>query len=487
MRITFCCEFVNFRNYYAYSCNNNLLKKKSVMKKIILFIFGLSLVASTYSQDIKGSWSGVLNTGVAKLRIVIHINEKEGGYTATMDSPDQGAKGIPISAINYENAKLTFSIKNLQVEYEGVWQNDSITGTFKQGGISFPLNLKPAEENSTTILRPQEPKPPYPYHTENIQFENKRAGITLAGTFTYPKEGRNFPVAVLVSGSGPQNRNSEIVGHKPFLVLSDYLTRRGIAVLRFDDRGVAESGGAYITATLQDFAGDAVAAVEYVRTRKEIDPKKVGVIGHSMGGAIAFMLAGEKNNDLAYIVSMAGVSVFGGDNMRAQRRAIATASGAMEFTITQNEVLVTQIQAVIDKYGSDSVFSNPAAYISEALPPAFQGNQQVAQALIPELRKASTPELQSFLKYDPSTALERIKCPVLALNGEKDLQVPADMNLERIGALVKSPVTIKKYPGLNHLFQHCETGLINEYGSIEETISSEALNDIATWITQIAR
>ncbi|MDR0792896.1 MAG: alpha/beta fold hydrolase, partial [Chitinophagaceae bacterium] len=418
------------------------------MKQLFLLTVSLLLAMSVFSQNITGAWNGVLNAGGQKIPLVINIAEKDGVYSATMDSPAQGAKGIPISTVNFENGKLTFSIANLGVEYEGVWQNDSIVGTFKQSGMSLPLTFFPVKENSTLLARPQDPKPPYPYNSEDVKFENKAAGITLAGTLTLPKEGKNFPVAVLVTGSGAQNRNEEIVNHRPFLVLSDYLTRNGIAVLRCDDRGVAESGGKYETATIDDFASDAAAAVNYLKTRKEINPKKIGIIGHSEGGTIAFMLASEKNNDLAFIVSMAGMAIRGDSLLKAQQYALLTAQGASTAAIAQNEELVAQMQAVINKHAADSVFLNPNQYVSEAIPAFLQGNSTATQTLIPQLKWLASPEIQSLQKCNPAEFLPKIKCPVLALGGEKDLQVPADINLDRIKALVKSPVTIKKYPNL---------------------------------------
>jgi pimeloyl-ACP methyl ester carboxylesterase len=454
------------------------------MNRIILFIVSLLLSVSAFSQDIKGSWSGVLNTGVIKLKLVVNISEKEGGYSATMDSPDQGAKGIPVSTVSFENAKLTFSIANLQVDYEGVWQNDSIVGTFKQGGMAFPLNLKPIDENSTTIIRPQEPKPPYPYHSENLRFENKPAGITLAGTLTLPKEGKNFPAAILVTGSGPQNRDEELLGHKPFLVLSDYLTRNGIAVLRYDDRGVAESGGNYSTATLEDFASDAAAAVNYLKTRKEINPKKIGIIGHSEGGIIAFMLASEKNNGLAYIVSMAGMAIPGDSLMRMQRYLISKAMGVSDAQIEQNEAMMDKINNIVNKYPDDYIQQNIDKLTDEALPDSLKGNGSIRMAFQQGIKQLMSPEIKSLMNFNPSDALSKIKCPVFALNGGKDLQVPADINLNRIKALVRGPISTKKYSDINHLFQYCTTGLPTEYGSIEETISPNVLNDIVEWIKQ---
>ncbi|MDR0542386.1 MAG: alpha/beta hydrolase [Dysgonamonadaceae bacterium] len=341
--------------------------------------------------------------------------------------------------------------------------------------------------NATPAKRPQNPQPPYPYHSEDVRFENKEAGVVLAGTFTWPKEGKNFPAVVLISGSGPQNRNEEVLGHSPFWVLSDYLTRNGIAVLRYDDRGVAESGGDYKTAGLDDFATDAAAALGYLKTRKEISPKKTGVIGHSEGGTLAFMLAGEKKNNPAFVVSMAGMAIPGDSLLRMQRYLIGTKSGASEEAIAQNEALVETINNLINRYPADSVLQNINRLADEVLPDSLKNNSVIRMAFQQGVRQMMSPELQSLMKCNPAGALAKTQCPVLALGGDKDLQVPAGINLNRIKTSVKGPVTVKEYSGLNHLFQHCSTGLIGEYGSIEETIAPEVLNDITVWIKQIVR
>ena len=454
------------------------------MKRIFLLSLSLFLAVSVFSQDIEGSWSGILDVGAAKLTLVVNISEKDGVFSATMDSPNQGAKGIPVSAVNFENAKLTFSIVNIGIEYEGVLQNDTIVGTFKQAGMSFPLNLSKSKE-LISIKRPQDPKPPYPYNLEDLQFENKEAGITLAGTLTWPKEGQNFPAAILVTGSGPQNKNEELLGHKPFLVLSDYLTRNGIAVLRYDDRGVAESGGKYSTATIDDFTTDAAAAVNYLKTRKEIDPGKIGIIGHSEGGIIAFLSAGQQNSDLAYIVSMAGMAIPGDSLMIMQRYLISKTMGISDEKIAENEAFMDIINNIVNKHPEDYILQNIDIITNETLPDSLKSNEAIKASFQQTLKQMTSPEIKSLMNCNPADALSKIECPVLALNGEKDLQVPAEINLNRIKTLVKSPVTIKKYPDLNHLFQHCTTGLPTEYGSIEETINSIVLEDIAEWIKQV--
>ena len=455
------------------------------MRKIIVSTVFLSMVVSSIAQNIEGQWDGTLNAGTMKLPLVVNVTRKDGLYSATMDSPNQGAKGIPISAVKFENAKFSFSITAIRIEYEGVMQGDSIAGTFTQNGMSFPLNLARSKEANVTRQRPQEPKKPYPYKEEEVRFENKAAGIVLAGTLTTPKTGTDFPVAVLVSGSGPQNRNEELLGHKPFLVLSDYLTRNGIAVLRYDDRGTGESSGNYNTAGIDDFASDAVAALEYLATRKDVNPQKTGIIGHSEGGTITFMLAGKRDSNLSFIVSMAGAAIPGDSLLRMQRYLIGTAQGVSEEDLAKYETLLDIITGLTDKYSADYILQNINRLADEVLPEEWKGNEQIKLSIQQGVKQMNNVALKSLMKCNPTEALKGIKCPVLALNGEKDLQVPADANLGRIKALVKSPVTVKKYPGLNHLFQHCTTGLVGEYENIEETIAPEVLKDMAEWINKI--
>lgn len=451
------------------------------MKKSILILFCMLLLSPVFSQNIEGSWYGALNVGPMKLRIVLNIKANGDGYSATMDSPDQGAKDIAITAIRYEQPKLTFHIQNL-IEYEGLYANDSISGTFRQNGMAFSLVFSREVIKPTVAKRPQDPQPPYPYHSEDIRFENKEAGITLAGTFTWPEKGGNFPVAILVSGSGPQNRNEEILNHRPFLVLADYLTRNGIAVLRYDDRGVGESGGDYKAASLDDFTSDAKAAISYVKNRKETDSGKIGVIGHSEGGTIAFLLAGDTRNNLSYIVSMAGMSIRGDSLLKIQRYLLSSRQGVSDEDIAKNEELINAVNNVIARHPEEYILQNIERITDETLPDSLKKDEEIRKAFQKGIKQLMTPELKSLMACDPSEALTKIKCNVLALGGKKDLQVPADLNLDYLQSLVKSRVTIKKYPDLNHLFQHCTTGLPGEYAGIDETISPEVLHAIATWI-----
>ncbi len=454
------------------------------MNKIfITIITALLIQTNTFSQNITGTWNGTLDYGPSTLRIVFHIEEKDGIYSTLLDSPDQGAKDIPTTNTVLKSKKLTINITKLFAAFEGKVKKNSIEGTFTQMGNTFPLVLT---RGNIDMKRPQDPQPPYPYYSEDISFENKQADITLAGTFTYPKEGTNFPVAVLISGSGGQNRDEEVFNHRPFAVLADYLTRNGIAVLRYDDRGVGESKGVYHTSTIQDFSTDALAAVSYLKTRNEINSEKIGLIGHSEGGSIAIISA-TNNNDIRFIVSMAGVAIKGDSLMKLQRYAIAKASHISDKDIAKNEELVIQMHTLIEKHSADSVFNFPDKFIDEIIPEKTKNNTDVRNWYKSELVFGASPEMQSILKYDPTKDLQKIKCSVLAINGEKDLQVPADVNLQSFERWLPGKVTTKKYPELNHLFQHIKTGLISEYGTIAETISPEVLEDISNWIKSVTK
>jgi pimeloyl-ACP methyl ester carboxylesterase len=377
---------------------------------------------------------------------------------------------------------------NIGVTYEGELKTDSIVGTFNQGTLSLPMTLKRTAAEIKPAVRPQEPKPPYPYRSEDITFENKSAGITLAGTLTMPETGGNFMAVILITGSGAQNRDEEVFGHKPFLVIADYLTRRGIAVLRYDDRGTAKSTGNIQTATTADFAVDVESAITYLKTRKEINPQKIGLMGHSEGGVIAPMVAA-RSNDVAFIVMLAGVGLRGETLLLMQNELIARVAGMSEDKIAKAKKLNALIYDKI-------VHANETVTLNE-LTDWMTGRKDDLAELIPEgmsiddfiknsALQMTLPWTQYFLRYDPAPALEKVKCPVLAVNGEKDLQVSAKENLAAINAALQkggnTKVTVKAYPGLNHLFQECTTGLPAEYSIIEQTFSPDVLKDLAEWM-----
>ena len=439
-------------------------------------------------QAITGQWNGVLSVQGVNLRIIFHINQTDEGYSSAMDSPDQGATGIPVTTTTFDGSKLSLSLPNFGILYEGALQADSIVGTFKQGALSIPTTLKWTSAEAKTVNRPQEPKPPYPYRSEDVFFENPTAGITLAGTLTIPETGSNFTAVILITGSGAQDRNEEIMGHKPFLVIADYLTRHGIAVLRYDDRGTAQSTGNFAHATTADFATDVESAVAYLKTRPEINPQKTGLIGHSEGGNIAPMVAA-RSNDVAFIVLLASTGIRGDALLLLQQEAVYRVSGILEDKLMDiikinAKVLEMIINAtgVVTQQEIIDFMTTLKDDIVAASPEGLTADAYITQFAV----SLSSLWMQYFLRYDPAPALEQVKCPVLAVNGGKDLQVPAGENLAAIEAALKkgrnTNVTIKEYTGLNHLFQECTTGSPAEYAIIEQTFSPEVLKDLAEWI-----
>ena len=411
-----------------------------IMKRLEgLMMLGMLALAATQSfgQQISGPWTGQLDLGAQKLTIVLHFDKDASGKdVCTMDSPDQSAKGIP-ATLNFISAdSVNIAVPSIGMTYAGKLNEGELKGSFSQMGMKLPLDMKPGEVKHN---RPQHPVEPYPYQTKEIAFQNEAANAWFAGTLVYPegyKEGDKVPVLIMVTGSGAENRDEEVFDHKPFLVIADYLARHGVASLRFDDRGVGKSTGSMEGATTKDFTEDALAGIEMLRGLKQFS--KVGVLGHSEGGSVAFMLGAKQKVD--FIISMAGVGAKGDTALTAQ------ANRTYELMGVPMQVNVAQYRA------------------------------QVAQL--------NSPWLNYFLDYDPIPDIQGTRCPVLAINGDKDVQVVSSLNLKGIEmALPKNKKNlVKEYPGLNHLFQHCTTGLPTEYAGIEETISEEVLGDIATWI-----
>ena len=465
-----------------------------LLKRVLLFT-GLMLascqIISAQVSRIEGDWQGSLNIQSFELRIVFHLQvTKEGKWKATMDSPDQGASGIVIDSVHFENETVRLAAGVVRGDYEGkLEEGDSVmTGNWRQSGMTFPLNLKKAAE-PIVVKRPQEPKPPYAYNEEEVSFPNTEAGITLAGTLTFPKSGGPFPAAVLISGSGQQDRDENILNHKPFKVIADYLSRNGIAVLRYDDRGKGGSTGDFALATSVDFASDTRAAVGYLMSRKEIDRKKIGLIGHSEGGIIAPMVA-SKSRDIAFIILLAGPSLTGKDIILLQDSLISLANGVSIDKIRKSQELGKKMYSIIESEKDTSRLKDKLRKFlrsaSAELEDTTATKAQTEAGIERTVQQISSPWFRFFLFYDPVPALTRVKCPVLALNGEKDLQVPARVNLEGIKRAVaeggNSQVTSTMLPDLNHLFQHAVTGSPSEYARIEETFAPEALTIIRDWI-----
>ncbi len=408
--------------------------------KALSVLFALLLSITAFAQNFTGSWTGIISAGGSSLHIVFNISQDaEGNTVCTMDSPDQSVKGIPAQIVFESSDSISIRISNLGIEYNGKFKGDMICGVYSQLGLELDLDLK---NEQIVYNRPQNPLPPYPYTTEEIEFVNDEANATLSGTITYPVgyiQGKKVPVVVMVTGSGPQNRDSEIYEHKPFLIIADYLARNGYATLRYDDRCVGKSTGRFQAETTKEVAKDAALAVKYLRDTKKFS--KIGVLGHSEGGNVAFMLGADKLIDFA--ITMAGVGVQGDECLYQQGIAIAKQSG-QEYQLTK---------------------------------------EQLREYLIGTM----SPWYEFFLDYDPASDISKTTCPVLVMNGEKDLQVIASSNVEAIkGNLPKNKKSqVKIYPGLNHLFQECTTGLPTEYINIEQTISPIVLEDIAAWLKQL--
>jgi hypothetical protein len=423
---------------------------------------------------------GTLDMGAMKLRMVFHITNTADGLTATSDSPDQNAAGIPVTAVTRNGSSLKLEMKQLDGMFDGKIAADltSIDGTWSQRGNTWPLVLKRVKDKAELERRrPQNPVKPYPYPEEDVTYENKVQGDTLAATLTIPQGKGPFPAVLLITGSGPQDRDESLMGHKPFLVLSDWLTRKGIVVLRADDRGIGKSTGNFTTATTADFATDVEAGVAFLKTRSEVDPRRVGLIGHSEGGIIAPMVAA-RNHDVGFIVMMAGSGVPGDQILVQQTLLISEAAGLSKDKAEKNATEEREMLALVMQ-------DKDPAVLRDKLRAKLAGEMKESQ-VDAQIKTLTSPWFQYFLAYDPATALRKVTCPVLVLNGEKDLQVSSAQNLPAIRKALQDGgnknFEVDELPGLNHLFQTAKTGAPSEYAEIEETMSPVALDKIANWI-----
>lgn len=447
-----------------------------------------------------GIWQGALALPTGQsLTLVFHVAvDEEGDLRATLDSPDQGAEGIPVERAAFDDGVLSLDLPAIAARFEGrVQAPDSMTGAWSQGGAELPLSMTRVEEVRRPS-RPQEPEPPFPYQEEAVRVPNPAADLHLAGTLTLPEGDGPFPAVALISGSGPQNRDSEVFGHRPFLVLADHLTRRGIAVLRSDDRGVGESEGDFATATSRDFATDAVAAAAYLRGRPEVNAEAVGLVGMSEGGLVAPMVAAEPGQ-VDFIVMLAGPGLPGEEILYLQGELIGRAMGSTEEQIRWNRELQARLFQVVKAEADDE---ERGRRLEEALRSTLDGlsADERTQLGIPaggedtwvrsQRSALGGPWFRYFLTHDPAPVLERVSVPVLALFGELDLQVPPDGNLEVVEAALRRggnpDATVRELPSLNHLFQRATTGAPAEYGQIEETMSPEVMEMVARWILERA-
>lgn len=439
------------------------------------------------ATDFLGHWEGHIDIPGTALTVLVDLQQGAGKWSGTADIPMQGAHGLPLADIRIEGVQITFALANVPgvPTFHGTLDQGQISGTFTQGGQSFPFTL--GREAVAAPVRPQEPDTTtVPYKQEEVSYRHD--DIRLAGTLTLPEGAGPFPAALLVSGSGPQDRNEEIFGHKPFLVLADFLTRAGIAVLRVDDRGVGGSSGFLAQATSEDLAADAEAGVDFLRRRPEIDPRKVGLIGHSEGGLIAPMVA-VRTDSVAFVVLLAGPGVPGDQILERQTELLSRAAGMNDQQLARVVVDERRLLELV-KSGApeDSLHEQAGKLVDAQMGAAAGGVDEAArrEAVNRAVEQLDSPWFRFFLGYDPRPTLRKLRVPVLALDGSLDLQVDPAQNLPEIREALKEAgnrdVTVTELPGLNHLFQKAKTGSIEEYYTIEETMDPTALDAIRDWI-----
>lgn len=433
---------------------------------------------------VEGLWQGALEENGLRLRLQLHVaHDQKGELIAALDSLDQFVSGLPAAKVSQKDSSFHFEIPSLESTYDGTLDvtKSSISGEWGQSEIKQKLEFKRSDQ-ALELRRPQTPVKPYPYIEEQVTFSNAPAGVSLSGTLTIPKGPGPFAAAILIAGSGPEDRDSTIANHKPFLVLSDYLTRKGIAVLRYDKRGVGQSTGSADMATTMDLAGDAQCAIAFLKTRKDIDPARIGLIGHSEGAIIAPTIAAS-SPDLPWVVLLAAPATKGEDTLLNQSDLIARAGGLSDAQVLSSLNFDKQAyELVLTEQDSNVVGQKLKALVKEsgldaALPPA---------ALDAQLHMMTSPWFRYFLAYDPLPELKKTKCAVLAIYGTKDLQVPPKINLPMVQKAFaeggNSQAEVKQLPDLNHLFQHAYTGSPTEYAAIDETFSPDALQMIGEWV-----
>ncbi|HEX3525874.1 MAG TPA: alpha/beta fold hydrolase [Thermoanaerobaculia bacterium] len=457
---------------------------------LFVSLLSLPILLAAQAPPAAGHWEGAIQLPGHDLLVKIDLANADGAWKGTIDIPEQNAKALPLEkiAVEGDHVQLTISGVPGSPTFDGKLEDGKIAGTFTQGAASLPFHL--GRDAVQAARRPQDPVPPFPYQEEEVAYQN--GDVHLAGTLTLPPGPGPFPAVVLITGSGAQNRNEELLGHRPFLVLADHLSRNGIAVLRVDDRGVGGSTGSVSGSTSSDFAGDTLAGVAFLKQHAHIAGDRIGLIGHSEGGLIA-PLAASRSKDVAFIVMLAGTGVSGYEILPAQVEAIDKASGqpadrarrdadlnrsAMDLVRAEKDgaVLRTKLKKLFEEH-------------SDAIDAADLKSAGGLDAYVDQQAKTlSSPWFRYFVDYDPRIALRQVKVPVLALNGELDRQVLPDQNLPAIEQALregKNPdVTVRRMPGLNHLFQTTTTGSPTEYASIQETLSPAVLDLVTHWILE---
>jgi len=460
------------------------------MKTIIAFIIITSIsIASVFSQDISGHWSGKTKRGDKEITFVFTIKNDNNSYSSTMAVPTFRIDGIKPTATSFKNDTLIIDGSNVGMKYEGVYNKGlkQFEGTYKEGAIVLSLNLKRGAAKIADSRRPQEPIKPYPYYEEEVVFMNQGANVSLSGTLTLPSKKGKYPVAILISGSGPQDRDESYMGHKTFLVLSDHLTRQGIGVLRFDDRGHGQSTGDFGTATTADFAKDVLSAVTYLKTRNDIDLKHIGLIGHSEGGIIAPLVANQ-TKDVSFIVLLASTGVSGTELSVRQSKTLR--GFAVKDEVTYEKNTRKAIAIVTSNKNTEEIKKELAVHYNAFLRPILTSlgapEKNINAFIDNQVKTSIKPWSRYFLQYNPADEFKKLQIPVLSLNGSKDTQVDAKINQTGIkNALIKGDnkdYKIVELENLNHFFQECETGKMNEYRKIDQTFSPVALKEISNWV-----
>jgi alpha/beta superfamily hydrolase len=465
------------------------------MKKTLITCSFVLLLCSAYAQSIIGDWYGNLSVKGITIPLVFHVTKSGETYTTLMDSPNQGAKGLITDKTTFVNNELFVDASKYGIKYTGSYLADSnaVKGTFSQGGMQLPLTLITKQTAVAPLsARLQDPKS-FPYKQEQVTFENAKANVKLAGTLTLPASGKVSKVAVLISGSGPQNRNEEIVqyNHRPFLVWSDWLTRQGIAVLRYDDRGVGESTGNFQAATSADFAQDVEAAVAYLQSRPDMKGVKIGLIGHSEGGLIAPIVASH-NTAIEFIVLLAAPGIKITDLMVQQTADQTRLTGASDKIVKLNAATNSKVYNAVaanKDISQKELEAKLASLLTEEwkkYPSGALGKAKLEDLISASTKMVTTPWFRYFLGMDPTVYLTKVKCPVLALNGTLDMQVNDKVNLAGIGNSLQKAGNAKhqeiSMPGMNHFFQKVQTGSVAEYGKVEETVNPLALQKVSDWI-----
>lgn len=473
------------------------------MKNATAILLLLLLTITAKAQSIVGTWYGTINISSVKLNIIYHIQKNGIGFSATMDIPEQGAKGLPMDKVEFSDNIITIEVAQFSMKFKGTFLPDSnkINGTIDQGARSIPLILSPNKIEivpQKTVARSQDPKD-FPYQQEEIKFINTKAGNTLAGTLTMPYDGKASKIVVLITGSGPQDRNEEMkaFNHRPFLVLSDWLTRRGIAVLRYDDRGVGKSTGSAGmngNATTEDFSDDTEAAVNYIQSRPDLKQLSIGLIGHSEGGMIAPMVA-SRNPAVKFIVLLAAPGVPISELMLQQTvdqmKLNNLPTDVVKYSTASNKNLYNLIKQH-PELSSQQMNDKIDAFLHEdlsAYPKEILGNNSIDDIIKKSAIQTHLPWFHYFLRFTPSDYLKKVTCPVLALNGTLDTQVQEKANLAAIRESLKKGnnknFQIVPLEGLNHLLQKAQTGAVSEYSQIEETMNPIVLETTANWINKL--